>query len=171
MVDPLPVAGAYPIARDLLTLAKQTRKIYKGVHYAKQNLRKMTDRAEIVAGTYGFFRETMKRAKRIKKLSRMFKRNGDLVKKVEDESKRVVDRLKGINDIFWFLRSNNRVHVTDKWIGQYQWYRRSKKIIPGLFQDMEVLESSMRTIGVLVNTHMLIEDYKTNGSEELRAQM
>jgi hypothetical protein len=172
MADPLSVPGVVnPIADDFLSLVRQMRKIYKKVRYARQNLKKMTDRTEIVAGTFKFFGDAMTRAMRVKKLTQTFKRHRDLVKKVENESQQIVDRLTDIKNIFRFLISGKPVNMTDECIAHYQWYRRSKKIIPRLFQDMEVLESSMRTIGILANTHILLHDYKVNGSKELWEQM
>lgn len=81
MADPLSVVGVvYPIACHLVILVQELQEIYEGVRYAKQDLQKMSDRTKIVAGTYDFFKETMKGVQQIEKLSKMFAEHGDLKK-------------------------------------------------------------------------------------------
>lgn len=172
MVDPLSIAGvAYPVVRDLLTLARQMKKIYRGVRHAKTDLQKMSDRTKIVAGTYGFFKETIRDVQQIEKLSKMFARHGDLIDKVEDESQKIVDKLKSIKKKFRFLLERKPASLVDQWIAHWLWYNESKETVPALFQDMEDLENSMRTIAILVHTHVLLQDYETNRSQQLSAQM
>lgn len=172
MATPLSTKAVYPgITSDFRDLARQLKKIYQRVLYGRQSLKRMTDRTEIVAGTLEFFGETMTRALKIERLDQLFRRHEFLTRKVESESEQLVTRLQDIKNIFQFLISDTPINLTDQCIAQYQWYRKSKKIVPLLFQDMEVLESSMRTIGILANTHILLHEYQANGSKDLWEQM
>lgn len=92
-------------------------------------------------------------------------------KKVEDESQKIVDRLTNIKGKFWFLLERKPSSLIDQWIAHWLWYKESKKTVPALFQHMEVLENSMTTIGILVNTHILLQYYETGPSQQLSAQM
>lgn len=172
MADPLSIVGVvYPIARDLLTLAQYMNMAYKGVRYAKQDLYKVIKRTKLVARTYEFFSDTMKDAEKIEALAPMFKRHRKLIRRVKTESKRIIGRLKRITNIFWFLINGEPVNLTEKWIAQFEWFRESKKVVPPLFQDMKILEKSMRTIGILVNTQMLYQAYQKDRSSPILAQL
>lgn len=172
MVDPLSVAGfIYPIARDLIALVQRLKEVYEGVRYARHDFNKVMRRTKIVAGTYNFFSEAMKNLKRIKELASLLGRHESLVETVESESRKIVKRLKQITEIFWFRINRKPATTVDKWIAQFEWYKESKEAIPSLFEDMQVLEKSMRTIGTLVNTHLLIHVYERDGSELILSQM
>lgn len=172
MVDPLSVIGVvYPIARDLVELVKKLKKVYKGVRYAKQDLIKVMRRTNIVAGTYDFFRETMKNVQRIRELASIFDRHGELIETVKSESRKIIKRLEHITEIFWLQINKKPVNTVDKWIAQFEWYKQSKKAVPSLFQDMKVLEKSMKTIATLVNTQILLQAYERDGSELILSQM
>ncbi|KAF3396825.1 hypothetical protein DPV78_008294 [Talaromyces pinophilus] len=172
MVDPLSLIGVvYPIARDLVELVEKLKKVYEGVRYAKQDLIKVMIRTNIVAGTYDFFRKTMKNVKRIKELASIFDRYGKLIETVKSESRKILERLKRITKIFWFQITEKPANTVDKWIAQFEWYKQCKKAVPSLFQDMKVLEKSMKTIATLVNTQILLQAYERDGSELILSQI
>lgn len=161
----------YPIAHDLLKLAKDMQRAYRGIRHAKQDLYKVIKRTKTVARTYEFFSGTMKGAKKIEELAPMFKRHRKLIKRVKTESKRIIGRLQCITNIFGSLITGKPVDSVEKWIAQFEWFRESKKVVPPLFLDMKVLEKSMRTIGILVNTQILQQAYLRDGSNLILAQL
>lgn len=168
MVDPLSIAGVvYPIARDLFDLAKKLEKIREGVLRAKRDLRKVIKRTEIVARTYDFFSETMKNVNQITELASIFDRHGELIDIVESECRKIIGRLKKLTRIFRFLMRKKSAPFFDKCIAQFEWYQENKETVPTIFQDMKILEKSMRTIGTLANTHLLLQAYKRHESDEL----
>jgi hypothetical protein len=172
MTDPLSIVGVvYPVARDLFKLARHMKRAYKGIRHAKHDLNKVIRRTKTVARTYEFFRDTLKQAEGIEELAPMFKRHKRLIGGVEMESEQIITKLKDITKIFWFLMKGDPVNVTDKWIAQYEWFRKSKKVVPPLFQEMKVLEKSMRTIGILVNTQMLYKAYLKDRSNPILGQL
>lgn len=128
-------------------------------------------RTNIVARTYDFFSETMKNLKRIKELASIYARHGELIETVKRESRKIIKRLEYVTEIFWLQINENPVTTVDKWIAQFEWYRQSKKAVPSLFQDMKVLERSMKTIATLVNTQILLQAYERDGSELILSQM
>jgi hypothetical protein len=172
MADPLSIVGVvYPIARDLLILAGKMKIAYKGIRYAKKDLGKVIERTKTVAKTYEFFSDTMKYAKKIPELAPMFKRHRKLIGKVKTESKRIISKLKRIKDIFGPLINGENVNWADKYIAHYEWFLENKKAVPHLFQRMKVLEKSMRTIGILVDIHMLYQVYQKDKSNPILVQL
>ena len=172
MIDPLSVTGVvYPIACNLVALVKKLKRVYKGVRYAKKDLIKVMRRTNIVARTYDFFNETMENVRRIQELASIYARHGELIGTVESESEKIIKRLEHITEIFWLQINKKPVNTVDKWIVQFEWYRQSKEAVPSLFQDMKVLERSMKTIASLVNTQILLQAYERDGSNLILSQM
>lgn len=172
MADPFSIAGvAYPIAKELLSLAVDMKKVYDEVHHAKPNFYKVISRTKTVARTYDFFMDTMSGARKIDELTPMFKRHRKLMRRVKTESERVIKRLKHIIRIFRFLIDGRPITAVDKWIAWFRWYRHSKKFIPPLFQEMKVLERSMRTIGILVTVQMLQNAHLKDRSSSVLPQL
>ncbi|KAL2869081.1 uncharacterized protein BJX67DRAFT_379560 [Aspergillus lucknowensis] len=182
MIDPISAASlAYPAAQDLVRLAQKMRLAYKEIRHAKQNLEETIERTERVAQTYELFRDTMKRAKRMKELAPMFEKYQVLLRRVRKEPRRIKNRLINITDIFRPLLGDTTIHPVQKFIAQYEWYRLSKKDIAPLFQEMGVLEVSM-TLEDVVGNHganvlkylegkMIIEFRELRkANEELRSQ-
>lgn len=172
MVDVLAVAGlAYPIAKDLFKLVKKLKRLYEQIRNAKYDLFSVIKRTISVAQTYDFFRDTIKVARRIQELAPMFNRHQQIMRSIDEESKRTIGRLKHITGKFRSLIDNEPVSTVERWIAQFEWSRESKKTVPSLFQDMEVLERSMRTIGTLVHIQLLSQTHRRNGSDVALAQL
>ncbi|KAJ5153203.1 uncharacterized protein N7482_009681 [Penicillium canariense] len=175
MAEALAILGVvgviYPIAQDLFRLAKNMKRAYEEVGHAKQDLYKVIKRTKSVARTYDLFKDTMTKVKKIEELAPMFKRHRKLIREVETESKRIIGRLKHITNIFRFMINVEPVSSVEKWVAQFEWFRESKKIVPCLFQDMKVLEKSMRTIGILVNTQILSRVYLRDRSHTILAPL
>jgi hypothetical protein len=172
MADILAVAGlAYPIAKDLVKFAKKLRRLYKQIRNAKNDLFRVINRTISVARTYDFFRDTMKVARGIQELAPMFKRHQQLIGSIDEESIRTIGRLKHITRKFRTLIDGEPVGTIERLIAQFEWSREGKKTIPSLFQDMEVLERSMRTIGTLMQIQLLSQAYQGNGSDVVVAQL
>jgi hypothetical protein len=79
--------------------------------------------------------------------------------------------LKHITRKFRTLIDGEPVGTIERLIAQFEWSREGKKTIPSLFQDMEVLERSMRTIGTLMQIQLLSQAYQGNGSDVVVAQL
>ncbi|KAE8418404.1 hypothetical protein BDV36DRAFT_295244 [Aspergillus pseudocaelatus] len=97
----------------------------------------------------------MKEARKIHELQRMFDKYDSLINRVDGESNATVQKLKNVRNIFSPLGRKGPIRPTEKWMAQIRWYRKGNKTILPLFQDMNVLEQSMRTIGILVQIHIL----------------
>ncbi|KAJ6003843.1 hypothetical protein N7540_013125 [Penicillium herquei] len=150
MVDPLSIAGiAYPIAKDLLRLARSMKRAYQGIRYANQDLFKAIKRTETVAQTFNFFSESLDKAETIEELGLMFEQHRKLIESVNGEAKRTIKELEYITTICRSMMDCPHVSAIQRWIAHFEWYRASKSIVPPLFQDMKILERSMRTIGIL----------------------
>ncbi|GFF64719.1 hypothetical protein CNMCM6936_005058 [Aspergillus lentulus] len=172
MADVLAVAGlAYPIAKDLLKLAKKLARLHRQVRNAKIDLTSVIKRTTSVARTYDFFRDTMKVARKIQELASMFNRHQQLMESIDEESIRTIRRLKHITSKFRSLIDGEPISTVDRWIAQFEWSRVSRKTVPSLFQDMEVLERSMRTIGTLVHIQLLSQIQQRDGSDVVVAQL
>jgi hypothetical protein len=128
-------------------------------------------RTTSVAQTYEFFGGTMKAAREVKELVPMFNRHQPLIESIDEESKRTIRRLRNITGKFNSLIDGEYVSTVERWIARFEWSRESKKTIPSLFQDMEVLERSMRTIGTLVHIHLLSKTHQRDGSHVVLAQL
>lgn len=124
-----------------------------------------------VARTYDFFTDTMKVARGIQELAPMFNRHQKLMGSIDEESIRTIGRLKHITGKFRSLIDCEPVSTVERWIAQFEWSRESKKTVPSLFQDMEVLERSMRTIGTLMHIQLLSQTYQRDGSDVVVAQL
>ncbi|KAF7136917.1 hypothetical protein CNMCM5793_006579 [Aspergillus hiratsukae] len=171
MAEVLAVVGlAYPIAKDLFKLANKLRTLYKQIRNAKNDLPSVIKRTRSLARTYDFFRDTMKVARKIQELAPMFKRHRQLMGSIEEESIRTIGRLKHITDKFRSLIDSEPISTVERWIAQFEWSRVSKKTVPSLFQDMKVLERSMRTIGTLVHIQLLSKTRQRDGSAVVVAQ-
>ncbi|KAJ5684743.1 uncharacterized protein N7477_001088 [Penicillium maclennaniae] len=171
MVDVLSVVGlAYPVAKDLFKLAKRLRRLHKQIRNAKTDLSSVIKRTISVARTYDFFRDTMKVAKEIQELAPVFNRHQHLMESIDEESIRTIGRLKHITGNFRSLIDGEPVSTVERWIAQFEWSRESKKTVPSLFQDMEVLERSMRTIGTLMHIQLLSRNRQRDGSGVVVAQ-
>lgn len=156
MADPLSIAGiAYPIAKDFLRLARSMKRAYQGIRYANQDLFKAIKRTETVAQTFNFFSESLEKAEGIEELGSMFKQHRKLIESVNGEAKRTIKELEYITTICRSMMNCPHVSPVQRWIAHFEWYRASKSIVPPLFQDMKILEKSMRTIGILVNMQIL----------------
>lgn len=172
MADFLAVAGlVYPIAKDLVKFAKKLRKLYKQIRNAKNDLFRVINRTISVARTYDFFRDTMKVARGIQELEPMFKRHQELIGSIDEESTRTIRRLKQITGKFRTLIDGEPVSTVERWIAQFEWSQESKKTVPSLFQDMEVLEGSMTTIGTLMQIQLISQTHQRDGSDVVGAQM
>lgn len=172
MADALSVAGfVYPIAKDIARLAKKLRRLYKQIRNAKNDLSCVIKRAKSVARTYDFFRDTMEVARKVRELAPMFNRHQQLIEEIDEESRRTIRRLKQITGNFRSLIDGNYVSTVERWMAQFQWSRESKKSIPSIFQDMEVLERSMRTIGTLVHIQLLVQTHQRDGSDVVLEQL
>ena len=131
----------------------------------------MIDRTITVARTYDLFRDTMKVARGIQELAPMFNRHQQLIGSIDEESIRTIGRLKHITGKFRTLIDGEPVRKVERWIAQYEWSREGKKTVPSLFQDMEVLERSMRTIGILMHIHLLSQTHQRDRSDVVVAQL
>lgn len=172
MADPLSlVALGYTVVKDLRKLARGMKKACKEIHYAKDNLEKVIERTKTIAETYRFFLDTMQEARKIRELQRMFDKYDSLINRVDGESSATVQKLQNVRSIFAPLGQKGPIHPTDKWMAQIRWYRKSNKTILPLFQDMKVLEQSMRTIGTLVQIHILKQMHFNDRSNAILAYM
>ncbi|PIG79896.1 hypothetical protein AARAC_010459 [Aspergillus arachidicola] len=172
MVDPLSViAFAYPVAKELSSLAKNIKKACTEIYHAKKHLERVIERTMTVAETYTFFRDTIKEARKIHELHPMFRKYKRLINRVDGESSATVQKLRNVRSIFSPLGREDPVHPAEKWMAQIRWYRKGNKTIIPLFQDMEVLEQSMRTIGTLVQIHILKQIYLKDRSNAILAQV
>jgi negative regulator of sigma E activity len=113
----------------------------------------------------------MKVAKKIQELAPMFNRHQHLIRSINKESKRTIERLNHITGKFRSLIDDEPVSTVERLIAQYEWSRESKKTVPFLFQEMKVLERSMRTIGTLVHIQLLSQTHRSNGSGVVLAQV
>ena len=171
MADVLALAGlVYPIAKDLFKLAKKLTRLYKQIRNAKDDLSSVIKRIISVAQTYDFFGDTMKVARKIQELAPMFKRHQNLMRSIDEESKRTIGRLEHITNKFRFLINGESVGTVERWIALFEW-SRERKTVPYIFQDMEVLERSMRTIGTLVHVQLLSQTHQRDGSDAVLAQL
>lgn len=156
MADPLSIAGvAYPIAKDFLRLCRRMKRAYQDIRYAKQDLFKAIKRTNTVAQTFEFFSESLDNARGIEELDSMFERHGKLIESVNGEAKRTIKRLDYITTICRLMMNSSHISPVQRCIAYFEWYRASKNVVPSLFYDMKILERSMRTIGILVNTQIL----------------
>ncbi|KAL4735034.1 hypothetical protein BDV11DRAFT_208838 [Aspergillus similis] len=156
MIDPLSAAGiAYPIAKDLYNCVKRLRRAYHEVQHAKESLKKVIDRAEIVAETYVFFSDTMADAKKIKELAQTFERRRNLIRNVKSESSQITKKLREITKIFSPILLDGPSDPVQRWITQFQWYRKEKSVVVPLLIEMQILQDSMGLIATLVNIQML----------------
>ncbi|CEJ59115.1 hypothetical protein PMG11_07751 [Penicillium brasilianum] len=172
MADFLAVAGlVYPIAKDLVKFAKKLKRLYKQIRNAKNDLFKVINRTITVARKYEFFRDTMKVARGIQELAPTFKRHQELIGSIDEESTRTIRRLKQITGKFRTLIDGEPVSTVERWIAQFEWSQESKKTVPSLFQDMEVLEGSMTTIGTLMHIQLISQTHQRNGSDVVGAQI
>lgn len=137
----------------------------------KKDLSSVIKRTISVARTYDFFTDTMKVARGIQELAPMFNRHQKLMGSIDEESIRTIGRLKHITGKFRSLIDCEPVSTVERWIAQFEWSRESKKTVPSLFQDMEVLERSMRTIGTLMHIQLLSQTYQRDGSDVVVAQL
>ncbi|KAE8364628.1 hypothetical protein BDV27DRAFT_157675 [Aspergillus caelatus] len=111
----------------------------------------------------------MKQARKIHELQRMFDKYDSLINRVDGESSATVQKLKNVRNIFSPLGRKGPIRPTEKWMAQIRWYRKGNKTILPLFQDMNVLEQSMRTIGILVQIHILTQIHPDALSNEILA--
>ncbi|KAL4865517.1 hypothetical protein BDV12DRAFT_211022 [Aspergillus spectabilis] len=142
MTDPLSAAGlAYPVAKDLIMLARELRQGYHKIRYAKKDLSNVIDRTETVAQIYEFFGDTIADAKKINDLARTFKKHRKLILKVETESDRIIEKLENITMMFWpLLEWYGPIDPIQRWIMQFQWYTEGKRAIVPVFEEMQILE-------------------------------
>lgn len=172
MAEALGVVGlAYPIVKDLLKVAKKLRRLHKQIRNAKNELSSVIERTITVARTYDLFRETMAVARGIQGLAPLFKRHQQLIKSIDNESKRTIGSLRHITRRFRSLRRGKPISTVERLIAQFEWTRESKKTVPSLFQNMEVLERSMRTTATLVNIQLLSQTYQQDPSDAVMAQL
>ena len=174
MIDPLSVAGlAYPIAKDLVGLALKLRQASHKIRHARASLEEMSDQTETVAETYEFFRETMAGAKKVKGMGRTFEKHGKLIQKVKSKSRRLASRIRAITDLFSPLLETNHIDRVQRWVAQFRWYRKEKKVIAPLLMEMKILEGSMDLIATLVVIKMLQHsDHRTNSEwDSIQVQM
>jgi hypothetical protein len=172
MAEVLAVASfAYPIAKDLVKLARKLDRLLEQIRNAEKDLSSVIKRTISVAQTYDFFGDSINIARNIPELEPMFNRHQQLMGSIDEESKRTIRRLKHITGKFHSLIDNEPISTVERWIAQYEWSRESKKTVPSLFQDMEVLERSMRTIGTLVHIQLLSQTHRRNGSDVVLAQL
>ncbi|KAG2414715.1 hypothetical protein HFD88_003907 [Aspergillus terreus] len=174
MVDPLSAVGlAYPIAKDLIELALKLRQAVHKIRHARASLKKMSDRTKTVAGTYEFFHETMADVKKVKGMERTFRKHGKLIRKVKSESRRLTSRIRAITDMFSPLLETDHIDPVQRWIAQFRWYRKEKKVIAPLLVEMKILEESMNLIATLVVIKMVQHrDPQTNReSDSIQVQI
>ncbi|KAL4812461.1 hypothetical protein BDW67DRAFT_178697 [Aspergillus spinulosporus] len=174
MIDPLSAAGlAYPIAKDLYRCAKRLRKAYREIRHAKESLRKVIDKVEIVAETYVVFRDTMAGAKKIKYLAQTFEKHSNLIGKVKSESRQIIKRLEAITDIFSPLLGDDLSDPVQRWITQFQWYRKEKSAVAPFLIEMQILQGSMDLIATLINTQILqhSDRWARSGQDLLQMQI
>ncbi|KAL3473080.1 hypothetical protein BJX99DRAFT_261759 [Aspergillus californicus] len=166
MIDPLSAAGlAYPIAKDLVGLALKLRQASHEIRHARASLKRMSDQTETVAGTYELFRETMAGAKKVKGMGRTFERHRKLIQKVKSKSRRLASRIQAITDMFSPLLENDHINPVQRWIAQFQWYRKEKTVIAPLLMEMKTLEGSMNLIATLVVIKMTQHSNHRTNSE------
>ena len=152
MADPVSIAGTAP---QLIQLANYLVKLCNEFRYAQKDLDKVSKRTKTVAAMYVLFRGTLKKAERIDELTPIFKRHENLMSSVRSEASHTIKRLKNLTKRFDRQMSGRNVSSAERWIARFRWIRTSNKVIVPLFQDMEVLEQSMRTVGILMNTNIL----------------
>ncbi|KAL4941943.1 hypothetical protein BDV06DRAFT_235728 [Aspergillus oleicola] len=156
MIDPLSAAGiAYPIAKDLFKVARRLRQAYDHIKHAKKSLKKMINRTETVAETYKLFSATMADAKKIKDLAKTFEEHPKLIKNIKSESKQIIHKLKTLTRIFSPLLQGNHIDPIQRWITQFEWYRKEKKVVAPVLLEMQILERSMGLIATLIIIQML----------------
>ncbi|KAL4762230.1 uncharacterized protein BDW70DRAFT_167053 [Aspergillus foveolatus] len=155
MIDPLSATGlAYPIAKDLYRCAKRLKQAYHEIQHAKESLKKVIDKIEIVAETYMSFKDTMGDAKKNKDLAQTFKIHRNLIQKVKSEAKKIIKKLRAITDIFSpLLRSDSSDPSREK-----------SAVIP-LLMDMQILQGSMHLVATLVIIQMLQHSDRNAKSE------
>jgi hypothetical protein len=177
MIDPLSATGlAYPIAKDLYRCAKRLKKAYREIQHAKESLKKVIDKIEIVAETYALFKDTMDEAKKIKDLAQTFKRHRNhrnLIQKVMSESTQIIKKLEAITKIFSPLLRNDSSDPVQRWITQFQWYRKEKSAVVPLLMDMQILQGSMNLVATLVIIQILQNRDRNakNGRDSIHMQM
>jgi hypothetical protein len=174
MVDPLSAAGlAYPIAKDFFSLAKRLRQAYHEIQHAQKNLKTMINQTETVAETYELFTDTMADAKKVKDLATTFKKHRKLIRRVKKESIRIIKNLRIITKMFLPLLQNGPIDPIQRWITQFQWYRKEKKAVVPLLMEMRILEGSMSLIATLVSIQMLqhSERRTISGRGSIQVQM
>ncbi|CEL11755.1 hypothetical protein ASPCAL14852 [Aspergillus calidoustus] len=155
MAEALGVAGiAYPIAKDLVTLAQKMERAYKKMRHAKADVKEIMKRTETVALTYNFYQDTMDEAKQIPELEPMFKKHRKLMRKITTETTRLIDTLEDFVQFFWFDLHDSPVELIERWIARLDWYRQSSRVIPPLFYQLGVFEGSMRTVAALIGVQM-----------------
>jgi hypothetical protein len=159
-----------PIGKDLIRYARKLKRLLQQIRNAKNDLYNVIKRTRSVAQTYDFFKDTIKVAGRIQELAPMFNRHKQLIESVDEESNRTIERLKDLTGRFRSLIDGKPVNTIQRWIAQFEWSRESKTV-PSLFQDMEVLERSMRTIGTLMHIQFLSQIYRRDGSDAVLAQL
>ncbi|KAL4923230.1 uncharacterized protein BDV17DRAFT_297208 [Aspergillus undulatus] len=156
MIDPLSAAGlAYPIAKDLCKAARKLRKACHHIQHAKKSLEEMIDRTETVAETYELFSGTMADAKKIRDVGATFKKHRKLINNIEEESKRIIDKLKTVTRIFTPLLQDDYIDRIQRWITQFEWYRKEKNVVAPVLLEMQILEQSMNLIATLIIIKML----------------
>ncbi|EAU33653.1 predicted protein [Aspergillus terreus NIH2624] len=109
-------------------------------------------------------------ARGIQGLAPLFKRHQQLIKSIDNESKRTIESLRHITRRLRSLRRGKPISTVERLIAQFEWTRESKKTVPSLFQNMEVLERSMRTTATLVNIQLLSQTYQQDPSDAVLAQ-
>ncbi|KAL4769161.1 hypothetical protein BDW60DRAFT_219070 [Aspergillus nidulans var. acristatus] len=177
MIDPLSATGlAYPIAKDLYRCAKRLKKAYREIQHAKESLKKVIDKIEIVAETYALFKDTMDEAKKIKDLAQTFKRHRNhrnLIQKVMSESAQIIKKLEAITKIFSPLLRNDSSDPVQRWITQFQWYRKEKSAVVPLLMDMQILQGSMNLVATLVIIQILQNSDRNakNGRDSIHMQI
>ncbi|CEL07676.1 hypothetical protein ASPCAL10832 [Aspergillus calidoustus] len=172
MAEALGVAGiAYPIAKDLVTLAQKMKRAYKKMRHAKADVKEIMKRTETVALTYNFYQDTMDEAKQIPELEPMFKKHRKLMRRITTESKRLIDTLEDFVQFFWFDLHDSPVELIERWISRLDWYRQSRRVIPPLFHQLGVFEGSMRTVAALIGVQMARQTYLKAPSNLSLAQL
>jgi hypothetical protein len=161
MADPASITGlVYPLAKDLIRLAKKLRQVYHEIRHARESLLKMINRIETVAATYELFRETMAEARAVRDLAETFKKHQKLLDDVEVEAERIIKSLRTVKKGFKPLLRNDYINPVERWIAQFQWYRTEKKVVAPVLVEMEILEGSMNLITTLVDIKMLLQSDK-----------
>ncbi|CBF82346.1 predicted protein [Aspergillus nidulans FGSC A4] len=173
-MDPISATGlAYPIAKDLYRYAKRLKRAYHEIQHAKESLKKVIEKIEIVAETYMFFKDTMDDAKKIKDMAQTFKLRRNLIRKVKSEAKQIIAELKALTNIFSPLLQNSSRDSVQKWITQFQWYRKEKSAVVPLLMDMRILQGSMDLVATLVTLQMLKNSYQNaeSGRDSIHMQI